>query len=218
MQPRQIRPAFTLIELLVVIAIVAILIGILLPAIQQARASAHRIGCAGNLRQIALAVHTYHDEKRRLPYNTFDGPYGGGPDSKAWSWLARLLPYVEQETLYSQADIRNKTLRQSGVADRMIPIFLCPSDPGSAGGPRLDAGNLRGFAVGLTSYKGVGGANWGDDNQGKGGAGFKTDWRNPGTNGSFDGHAKGDGLFYRLDYERNMRFDFIRDGDRKSVV
>src|SRR5205807_929409 len=144
--------------------------------------------------------------------NTYSGSYGGGIDSRAWSWLARLAPHIEQESVYKLGGIPTKTLRTSGVADRPIALFLCPSDPSNQSGPRLDAGNLKGFAVGLTSYKGVSGANWGDDLKGDGGRNFKTRWRHKGANGSFDGHSNGDGIFYRLDYLRRFRLEFIRDG------
>jgi prepilin-type processing-associated H-X9-DG protein len=162
-------------------------------------------------------VHHHHDTQGRFPCNQFLGPYRGGPHSLAWSWLARLLPYVEQDTLYRQGSIPTKTLNQSGVADRTIPLLLCPADASSQNGPRLDAGNLRGFAVGQTSYKGVGGANWGDDLLGDG-PNINTDWRNPGTNGSFDGHSKGDGMFYRMDYQRKLRLEYIRDGTSNTFM
>src|SRR5260370_13727626 len=100
----------------------------------------------------------------------------------------------------------------SAALSKQVLLYLCPSDSWSLAGPRLDAGNLEGFAVGQTNYKGVSGANWGDDLLGDGGANFKTDWRNPGTNGSFDGHSNGDGIFYRLNYTRRLRLVHIRDG------
>ena len=96
------RAGFTLIELLVVLAIIAVLIGLLLPAVQKVREAANRLSCASNLKQLALSVHTYHDAQNRFPPGQFQGPYGTGPSSSAWSWLARLLPYVEQDALFSQ--------------------------------------------------------------------------------------------------------------------
>jgi prepilin-type processing-associated H-X9-DG protein len=202
--------AYTLLELLLVIAVIAILIGLLLPAVPQVREAGNRARCISNLRQLALAVQQYHDREGHLPVNQFDGSYGAGPNSTAWSWLAQLLPYVEQETVYTAGDIPTSTLAQSGVADRQISLFLCPSDASSVG-PRLDAGNLAGFAVGQTNYKGVSGANWGDDLEGIG-PHFATDWRNPGTNGSFDGLSMGDGVFYRMNYLHPLMLVDVRDG------
>ncbi|HBI42106.1 MAG TPA: prepilin-type cleavage/methylation domain-containing protein [Planctomycetales bacterium] len=204
------RPAFTLIELLVVIGIIAILIGLLLPAVQKVREAAARTSCQNNLKQIALAVHGYHDANGLLPVNYLpgsNGPYG--PAYPSWSWLARVLPYTEQGNLYRQANIPNATLAQSSAAvATQVKLFLCPSDPGSANGPRTDAADLGVFytpaiAAGQTNYKGVGGANWGWG---------EPLWHNPGTNGSWDGLDHGDGLFYRMDWTQPKSFLAVTDG------
>src|ERR1051326_3987782 len=104
------RRAFTLIEFLVVIAIIAILIGLLLPAVQKVREAASRISCANNLKQIGLALHTYHDAHSRFPpnfsqYSYQDVTVPRPPDSNqgsTFSWRVYLLPYIEQGNIWQQ--------------------------------------------------------------------------------------------------------------------
>src|SRR5271166_4244151 len=163
------RPAFTLIELLVVIAIIAVLIGLLVPAVQQVRESADRASCASNLKELALACHNYHDARKFFPtgqYGDYNQPAAfGGPfeNSMSWSWMAFILPYLDQATVYRSGNIPNAAINQSSATSAVIPTFLCPSDANIWVGPVVEISHyLRapGVLVGLTSYKGVEGANF----------------------------------------------------------
>src|SRR5712671_5307085 len=87
---------FTIVELLVVISIIAIIIALLIPAISAARAASRNSHCQNNLRQIGLGVQAHHAAKGFVPASRYRGPYGRGRDSTAWSWLAFLLPHIEE--------------------------------------------------------------------------------------------------------------------------
>jgi prepilin-type N-terminal cleavage/methylation domain-containing protein len=138
------RRGFTLIELLVVIAIIAILVGMLLPAVQRARESANRISCANNLKQIGLAMHAYHNTNRALPPSRFD--------LQGATWAVLIMPYLEQKDLFNAWTLSATYYQQNDTARlTALSIYFCPSrprvsmgSPSIAGDPPNGPGNVPG--------------------------------------------------------------------------
>ena len=150
--------AFTLIELVILVAILAVLVGLLVPAIQKVREAANRIQCSNKLRQIGLALHHYHDAYHTFPPGGVEWRRPGDYTKRQLAWCVFLLPYLEQENLYRSLKL-NKPFDSPDNAQgaaAVLAVFLCPSKP------RTD---YRFEGRGVCDYGGIfGQAVFGDNN------------------------------------------------------
>ena len=226
---------FTLIELLVVIAIIAILIALLVPAVQKVREAAAMTDCRNRIKQLALGCHNYHDAFKALPRNGAPNnpgtgnPSGAGccgPSQARWSWLARILPYIEQGAIYQQAGIPTTAPANSAATQAIIgqpiTIFFCPSDITSGQPPRPGNPNSSPYLAAVTNYKGVMGSMWcygsfqnncpGPQPVSDASLGI------PGGNSCYMGLDKSDGIFSRADILWRLTLTGITDGTSNTLM
>jgi prepilin-type N-terminal cleavage/methylation domain-containing protein/prepilin-type processing-associated H-X9-DG protein len=214
---RSSRRGFTLIELLVVIAIIAILIGLLLPAVQKVREAAARAKCTNNLKQIGLALHSYHDAKGQFPPGYVDGNTDptSTPDNDVgpgWGWASFILPYIEQNAVYSQINFSQPvgTGVNAQISQLPLTLYQCPSDPYQQVIPVYDSNFTNPIAM-VASANYVGCNGWEECFSGAGGS----PQPGPGDDGlsGIYGPA-GRGLFFR---NSRMRFADVTDGTSTTI-
>jgi prepilin-type N-terminal cleavage/methylation domain-containing protein/prepilin-type processing-associated H-X9-DG protein len=199
---RAFRRAFTLIELLVVIAIIAILIGLLLPAVQKVREAAANAKCRNNLKQIGIGLHAYHDANGALP--------PGDSTKTTLGWQVYILPYIEQQNLYSQIPVATATNYVNYIAQAMhpIPIYLCPScvQLFSTYGPEI----VNGQAAYTSHYIGIAGP---EGTNPQTGAAYAT-LPSPPADNSQGGFAT-QGVLYR---DSHVKLTDITDGTSNTLM
>ena len=204
------RRGFTLIELLVVIAIIAVLVALLLPAVQQAREAARRAQCKNNLKQLGVALQTYHESSNALPC----GWISVNPATKAMTplgglsgagWATMLLPYLDQGPLYEQFDPNVSIIAAANlpIAKKSLGAFLCPSDPHPETWQILDGSGGALATLGLSNYIGGWGTTEIDDCANPPGTAPVTS----------AGQCVGNGIFY---HNSRVNFRDITDGSSNT--
>jgi prepilin-type N-terminal cleavage/methylation domain-containing protein/prepilin-type processing-associated H-X9-DG protein len=213
------RSAFTLIELLVVIGIIAILIGILVPAVQKVRESAARLTCTNNLKQIGLALHSYHDVNKHFPSGYVDGNTNPAstPDNDVgpgWGWAAIALPYLEQQGVYSQINFNVGVGIgvNTQISQTPLPIFQCPADNYQQSFQIYDNSFANPIAV-VAHSNYVGCSGWMECFNGAGG---NPQSKGAGADGLIGGSGQaGVGVFYR---NSQTRITDITDGTSNTIA
>jgi prepilin-type N-terminal cleavage/methylation domain-containing protein len=211
---------FTLVELLVVIAIIGVLIALLLPAVQSAREAARRLQCANNLKQLGLAVHTYHDAHQSIPISISPWP-GEAPNFEfprsGKGWLVAILPQIEQQAMYDQFDFTGEFFSSRGIKNRVndqllgtqLPAIVCPSDQSSRDRNLwTKMFQMEDRTVALTNYKGV----IGDTRMGGGSSAF------PGTEPDCHNTSPCNGSFWRNSFANSIRFPDYVDGLSQTFI
>ncbi len=228
------RNGFTLIELLVVIAIIGILVSLLLPAVQQARSAARRMQCSNNLKQLALAAHSFHDTYQAFPPARLilDAPRTQNDDATRIgmdepSWLVRLLPFLEQSALHDSWDEYTVYgTHPASVRNQALSVFLCPErhSPDSAVAPdkTIRITSACGCPVGVQFAPGGAVAdyvaNHGDLSPGALGRSTDFYWGGNGTGVIVSSRPVGDETQIRRDWLDKIGMSDVSDGTSNTIL